>query len=1129
LTVEQFEDLVNFLRKVPLFFKQLPQDDIPKVAALLSTRQYKPGEVVVRQGTMPKSSRAFFIVQAGTLVLQDARNSAQDENEEDATLGPTDYFGATTLIESRPYFMTVKAGEEGARVLCLSIEHFDELGFRSKLKLPKRAACYRGGLSHHLSGLSGHLYSIAQAVDHEPAEVEFIASALKRSPNLKLDEEQRLQLALGARLIVRRKGEEIFKCGSSAFELLIVKSGQVSLVRNDKMDEEEMMLERQSNLKVAPLAMRKMATMDKLEKMNEIALTKRHLRKEEFLAKLADGAEDLSQKGSGSVRKPRQRAASAVLHDAKAFHMRDWVESSLNGQVDAAKIHGLVEDGGYISHGDMKKLRCRTVSRGYDVKKTARPTRSERLRCGEAIRLKSVGSSFGEISCLYNMRRTTTATVVSDEDAVLYVISKRNLQKCLAGRADEAKEEERVRLLDEVSLLSGLLRSERQELARHASGELFFQPGELVLQEGQVPTLRRWYIIMSGSAVKYREESETRIILERGCHFGESSIKSGQFPHHSVEAGERGMVCLCIDGEVLQSSSILEEILKEKEARNHEDYIRKVKGTANKNFYADYNIDVDNLVPICELGTGGFADVLLFEDSMEEDKRYAVKRTSKRLVNRLGVQKHLCKERDILSMLDSDFVIKLLCSFRDSRSVYMVLEAALGGSLEQLIASRNGPGCNPLNANEVRFYAAGVTLGIQHLHERRIGHRDLKPGNVLLNEQGHVKICDMGFARFILHKTYTCLGTPEYMAPEIIVAPHEHDHMVDMWSIGILTYELLAGKVPFPPDSECGNDMLVVRNQQRVLPKMPSNTPKSAENFVRMLLIEDPSNRMCSADALKHSWFDQLPAFDLEMMRSGSIVPPHLPAAFETKSHKPARCGDDFIDRDEAFEPLSHGEWSTSSVRIKAAGDLTVFNSLKQGSGGIGSAVSASSSVVRISKPSLDASSKSCNGMVRFGLTSNPDDDHDFQHGYYIGLVPSLGAPEAGDKHYLVSGNDPEMLITLALDTSCGPAVLQNGSPVHIFTNASPCTGSMYAKVFIYEAGDRVPLEALTEPIKEDTVWEQAFNVPRAARSLKQRTTMSMEAYSSNLWTMLASETEEPEAPSHENLWTMLMDETEDS
>lgn len=94
------------------------------------------------------------------------------------------------------------------------------------------------------------------------------------------------------------------------------------------------------------------------------------------------------------------------------------------------------------------------------------------------------------------------------------------------------------------------------------------------------------------------------------------------------------------------------------------------------------------------------------------------------------------------------------------------------------------------------FYIAEITLAIQYLHDRLIAYRDLKPENLLIGSDGHLKITDFGFAKKIVDRTFTLCGTPEYLAPEIIMG-QGHDHGVDWWALGILLYEMLSGYPPF--------------------------------------------------------------------------------------------------------------------------------------------------------------------------------------------------------------------------------------------------------------------------------------------------------------------------------------------
>ena len=101
------------------------------------------------------------------------------------------------------------------------------------------------------------------------------------------------------------------------------------------------------------------------------------------------------------------------------------------------------------------------------------------------------------------------------------------------------------------------------------------------------------------------------------------------------------------------------------------------------------------------------------------------------------------------------------------------------------------------------FYLTEILLAFQYLHQMDIAYRDLKPENLLIDKEGHVKVTDFGFSKVIKDKTYTLCGTPEYLAPEIIKSKG-HNKSADWWAFGVLMFEMLAGYPPFYDDNPVG-------------------------------------------------------------------------------------------------------------------------------------------------------------------------------------------------------------------------------------------------------------------------------------------------------------------------------------
>eukprot|EP00891_Asterochloris_glomerata_P004137 jgi/Astpho2/4137/fgenesh1_pm.00063_%23_46_t len=250
------------------------------------------------------------------------------------------------------------------------------------------------------------------------------------------------------------------------------------------------------------------------------------------------------------------------------------------------------------------------------------------------------------------------------------------------------------------------------------------------------------------------------------------------------------------------------------------------------------------------LGTGSFGRVTLAKHR-ESETVCAVKALSKAHMLKNQQIAHLRAERDVLRMMDFPFIVRMCGCFQDEHCVYFVMEFVAGGEFFRHLKSRGR-----LTEDAARFYAAEVLLALEYLHKQSIIYRDLKPENILLDKFGHLRMTDFGFAKVIGSKrTYTLCGTPDYLAPEIILNKG-HGKPVDCWAFGVLLYEMVAGYPPFF-DEEVTQTYKKILNGKVPFPQHMSTT---CRNLITSLLQTDLSKRLgCLAEGIdgikKHPWF----------------------------------------------------------------------------------------------------------------------------------------------------------------------------------------------------------------------------------------------------------------------------------
>jgi len=498
------------------------------------------------------------------------------------------------------------------------------------------------------------------------------------------------------------------------------------------------------------------------------------------------------------------------------------------------------------------------------------------------------GVLFGELAILYNCTRTASVKAL---EAVQVWTIERNVYQSVMKKTGMVRRYEHHVFLKSVPAFKGL-HSDRLFKVVDVAVEEFYHPDEYIIREGERGD--SFFVIIEGSVrvmqmLEGKEEPQEIRKLKKGDYFGEKALLSEDVRTASVISETPGTKCLVVERDTFMSFiGGIKQIVN----KDYGDQERKAvtatqaatttttatvdKGKVNRanSIRPEFrDVTMDQYHIVSTLGMGGFGRVELVVDKKNNQQTFALKCLSKKHIVDTKQQEHIYNEKNILLSLNSNFIIKLYKTFKDKKYVYLLIEVCLGGELWTILRDKD-----TFDEATSRFYVACVVEAFEYLHAKGIVFRDLKPENLLMDDKGYVKLVDFGFAKKLQpgKKTWTFCGTPEYVAPEIILNKG-HDCSADYWSLGILIFELMTGNPPFTSKDAMSTYNIILKGIDSI--EFPSLISRNCESIIKKFCRDNPSERLGNQkdglnDVRKHKWFS---GFHWTGLARRMLTPPITP------------------------------------------------------------------------------------------------------------------------------------------------------------------------------------------------------------------------------------------------------------
>jgi len=509
------------------------------------------------------------------------------------------------------------------------------------------------------------------------------------------------------------------------------------------------------------------------------------------------------------------------------------------------------------------------------------------------------GDYFGELALMKDEPRKANVSAINEVEC--FSLDRANFNETLGPLQDVLDMHRGIALMRKVKLLAdNLTETEMEKVGRKLQRKVV-KDGERIIKQGDKGD--NFYMIERGTVQILIDNSEVGSLSESSAtpYFGEMAIMKDDVRVATVVADGSVQVMFLTRSDFVSTLGHLKDIIEreaDKRAQSNNVLVNTLgrigrafsrtssvggSGGGRGRKSTVQGIPYSALVEKRVLGCGTFGTVKLMQDG-RDGKGYAMKILRKTTIVQMRQEGNVYREREMMELLIHPLVLRLYECYQDANALYMLLELVPGGELwvllhgdEQVLKKTSLGG---VTLETAKFYAANVLAALEFMHKQGVAYRDLKPENLVVDGEGYLRVIDLGFAKHIGEggKTNTLCGTPEYLAPELVLSKG-HGTPVDIWALGILIFELLTSNTPFADDDatvmfqKISNPVIFLKKAMKI------SLDKKSKALVLKLLELKPIMRLgCKKGGMEelwdNSWFDGLTS---DLIERKALRAPYVP------------------------------------------------------------------------------------------------------------------------------------------------------------------------------------------------------------------------------------------------------------